>query len=122
MIAAMLLLALSAPAPLAAPKPAAQPSPVGEWTLEWKGATGPAKFAADGSFACVWAGRYWIGTWTLEPGTEPGVRALSVDEHLPAAHEWGLSPQRIQWSATLHPGTLEGTLADGGEFRLRKGK
>jgi hypothetical protein len=114
MLAALLLLALHAPRPLAPARPPAQPSPVGEWVLEWKGAEGPATFAPGGGFACVWAGRYWIRTWTMADGV------LAVDEHLPAANEWGLSSQRICWAARLRPGTLEGPLADGGDFKLRK--
>lgn len=110
----LLSLAMAAPAPLAPAKPPAQPSPVGEWMLEWNGGEGPCRLDRGGSFACVWCGTLWIGTWELRDGV------LTVDEHIPARHEREASGQRIKWSAGLEPGTLRGTLGGGGLFGLRK--
>ncbi len=114
MLAAVLLLALHAPRPLTPAKPAAPPSPVGEWVIEWQGGEGPCAFSPDGGFCCVWLERFWVGTWTLDKGV------LTVDEHVPAADEWGRAGERCVWKATLEPGKLEGPLDGGGRFKLRK--
>ena len=114
MFVTMLLVALHAPAPMTPPKSPAQPSLVGEWILEWKGAEGPCVLDQGGGFACIWSGRYWIGTWRIEAGV------LTVEEHLPADNEWSRSSHQARWAATLKPGTREGLLTDGGGFKLRK--
>ncbi len=112
--------AFGAPAPIAPPKAPAQPSPVGEWVLEWRGGSGPCRFAADGSFACFWGGKQWLGLWEMRD--TPEGRVLAVSEWIPAQDELTPASQHLRWAARLKPGTLEGPLDDGGEFRLRKGK
>lgn len=106
-------LALSAPLPLV-PSKAKPLSPVGEWTLEWRGGEGPARFDADGRFACFWQGQFWIGTWKMEDGI------LSVDEHIPAKDEWGGLRGNCKWAVVLKKGSLEGIVLPEGAFRLRK--
>ena len=112
-----LLLALHAPAPLSPLRPPMQPSPAGEWVMEWAGTTGPARFAGDGSYCCLWCGTMWLGRWSMEGSV------LTVEEWLPGTHEWETPSLPFRWRARLRPGTLEGTLDSGaGMFRLRKGK
>lgn len=127
MIASMMLaLALFAPAP-SAPKPPKPLLPVGEWELVWTaagesvGVKGPCRFSEDGSFACVWNSKLWIGLWRMEKGV------LHVREWIPADNETVPQEKRgITWVVELEPGKLEGKMTpegswgSGGSFALRK--
>lgn len=113
LIVMLAILSPFAPAPLAKPLLPVI-SPVGEWILEWRGGEGPCRFAADGGFQCQWAGKQWLGLWTLE-GND-----LVVSEWIPAYDELTPASANIKWTAILLEGKLEGKLIDGGNFRLRK--
>lgn len=92
----IVLALLHAPVPLV--KPAAKPmSPVGEWNLRWRGCEGPVRFDKDGSFHCVWQGKYWVGTWQMNAEGD----RLHVEERI---HGTPDTATPFKWSAYLKPG------------------
>lgn len=97
----MLVVLLMAFAPLPMVKPVKPMCPAGEWNLTWRGGEGPARFDKDGTFHCVWQGKYWVGTWKLDKGV------LRVEESLHASHG-GSSP--FVWSVKLDAGKWEGEI------------
>ena len=94
---------------------------VGEWALEWGAGKGTCHLARDGGYYEQWYGTVWHGNWQFVPATGASAKesagTLTVTEYPIQAD--GALGRPLTWSATLKPHSREGTLGNGGTFRLR---
>lgn len=91
MSAAVILLALLAPAPAVKPPPPPPSIPAPCATvMTWRGIDAETHFRAEGVYSCLWQGRWWTGHWRQEAGV------LHVEE-------WPVdSPANVsKWSVKL---------------------
>lgn len=103
----------SAPAPKKKlPKPFTSKDFVGEWELYWGVGKGMCQLANDGNYYEQWYGGEWFGTWTYNQKQNK----LSVSEM--QRNPNGTLDTPLEWTATLKPRTKEGTLQNGGYFKL----
>ncbi len=84
----------SAPAPIYRPRVATRAALIGSWRALWADTSCVICFRADGSYACDYAGRPYVGSWALLEG-----RLVIQEQPADSDHPCQPEPVYFAWDA-----------------------